>query len=138
MFATATRKKLRFGSSRGEIDCEMLWTVPLRSKDAFNLNDIAERANAQLESTAKTNFVPAATKRNPEQKQAALRLDIVKHVIRVKMDEEEKAMEAAVAREERAKLLDALAEKEDAEIKGLSKAEILKRLKKIEETNEEE
>ena len=35
IFEYATRAKLRFASSRGDLTVEQLWDVPLRSTDGF-------------------------------------------------------------------------------------------------------
>ncbi len=44
MFEYATRHKLRFTSSKGELTVEQLWDAPLLSGDGFNLNNIAKAA----------------------------------------------------------------------------------------------
>lgn len=136
LFEIATRKKLRFESKRGPLTIEQLWEVPLRSKDGFDLNEIALRADHALDAVSEPSFVPS-TKEAPEKAILSLTLDIIKRVIEVLFNEEERAKNAALKRAEKAKLLDALAEKEDAELKGLSKAEILKRINKIDASEEE-
>lgn len=138
MFEVATRKKIRITTPKGLISVEDLWEVPLRSKDAYNLEEIAKLANRALASVSEESFVPKANKtKDPKKDAAQLNFDIVKHVIDVKFEEEERTKHAAAKRAEKAKLLDALAEKEDAELKGLSKTELLKRINKI-DANEEE
>ena len=63
--------------------------MPLRSRDGFDLDTIAKGANRICKEVSEESFV--ATRTNPEQTLAEIRLDLVKHVIAVKLGEEEKA-----------------------------------------------
>jgi hypothetical protein len=128
LFEIATLAKLRYTTTRGEINTEDLWDVPLRSKDSYNLEVVAQAANEKLRAVSQPSFVPSKQKSNPKQAHLALALEVIQHIISVKFEKEESLARAEARRVERNKLLDAMAEKNDAELKSLSKAELRKRL----------
>lgn len=129
IFEAATRKKLRFVSARGEISVEQLWDVPLRSKDDFNLDVIAKAVNKGLKAIAEESFV--ATTRRPEQALSELTLSIIKYVIRTKLDDEAKTRRRAGQSQERATLLEALANKKAGELGELSREELEERIRAL-------
>ena len=131
MFEVATRTKLRFPSSKGALNVETLWDVPLRSRDGFDLNDIAKTINGDLKKSAEENFVD--DEKSPAQAKAELALDVVKYVIQVKLDEEQEAKDRAERRAKRGRLLEALSKKQDAAIDGLSEAQIKKQLAELDD-----
>ena len=126
MFETATRTKIRFTSTRGELSVEMLWDVPLRSRDGFDLDAIAKSANKALKALTEESFV--STERTPAHAKAELTLELVKYVISVKLAEEETAKKRAENKVEREKLLAILAEKQAGKLSELSEREIQKRI----------
>ena len=129
MFEAATRKKLRFVSTRGEISVEQLWDVPLRSEDEFNLDVIAKAVNKGLKAIAEESFV--ATRSDPAQERQELTLGIIKHVISTKLDDEAKARSRANQSQEKAKLLEALASKETSELGELSREQLEARIRTL-------
>lgn len=133
IFEYATRNKLRFASIRGELSVEQLWDVPLRSKngDSFDLNNIAQRANAALKEIDAENFVE--TRRTPAHAVCEQRLETVKYVIGVKLAEEETAKNRAAKKQEKEKLLAILAEKQDGKLSELSEKELQKRIAALED-----
>lgn len=126
MFETATRTKIRFTSTRGELSVENLWDVPLRSRDGFDLDAIAKSANKALKALTEESFV--STERTPAHAKAELTLELVKYVISVKLAEEETAKKRAENKVEREKLLAILAEKQAGKLSELSEREIQKRI----------
>jgi len=126
MFETATRNKIRFTSARGELSVEQLWDVPLRSRDGFDLDAVAKGANKALKALTEESFV--SSERTPAHAKAELTLEIVKHVIQVKLAEEETARKRADNRVEKEKLLAILAEKQAGKLSELSEREIQKRI----------
>lgn len=130
MFEYATRKKLRFASSKGELTVEQLWDVPLRGRDDFNLDSIAKGANKALKALTEESFVQ--TERTPSHSKAEMTLEIVKHVIQVRLDEENTAAQRAANKVEREKLLAILAEKQDGKLSELTERELQKRINALE------
>jgi hypothetical protein len=126
-FEYAVRNKLRFSSARGDLTVEQLWDVPLRSKDGFNLDIIARTAKKALGEASEESFVDE----KPKNTRLEVAFDIVKYVIDVRLDEEEKAKTRAAARLEREKLLRILAEKQEGKLSDLSEKELKKRIDEL-------
>lgn len=126
MFEQASKLKLRFSTSVGSITAEDLWDLPLTNGDS-SLDNIAKAINRTLKDSEEESFVLKKTGAN---KLMTLRMDIVKHIISVKLQEIEDNEKRADNKAMEQKLLSALASKEDEELQGLSMAELKKRLKK--------
>ncbi len=126
IFEYAVRSKIRFASSRGELTVEQLWDVPLRSKDDFNLNAVAQAASKALKAASEESFVETA--RTAVHVKLETTLEVVKHVIGVKLAEEEAAQKRAANKLEREKLLGILAEKQDAKLSAKSEKELKERI----------
>lgn len=129
LFALATRMKLRFNSVRGALTVEQLWSVPLTSKDGFDLDAIAKGINAELKSLTEDSFVQI--KSNPQKTTVEKTLEVVKFVIATKLAEREENEKRVANAEKRRKLLDALAAQEDKELASMSRDDILKQLADI-------
>ena len=126
IFEYATRNKLRFGSVKGELSVENLWDVPLRSRDEFNLDIIAKGANKTLKALTEESFV--STERTASHDRAEITLEVIKHVISVKLAEEEAMAKRAANKAEREKLLEILAEKQAGRLSDLSEKELQRRI----------
>jgi hypothetical protein len=124
IFENATRKALRFPSSKGQLTTEQLWDLSLT-----NINKIAMAVNSELKNLEEESFVEI--KPNPHKSNLKLQLDILKHIISVKLAEKE----AQEIKEEKANkkriLLEALEAKENEEVQSMSKEEILKTLDEL-------
>ena len=130
IFEYAARNKVRFQSSRGELSVEQLWDVPLRSRDDFNLNAVAKVANESLKSASEENFVE--TTRTPAHSRLEIVLEIVKHVIDRKLDDEEFAKKRADNKIEKEKLLAILSDKQAGKLSELSEKELQRRIAALE------
>jgi hypothetical protein len=130
IFEHASRVKLRFSSIVGELTTEQLWDLPLTNKGGrANLDAIARAVHAELKGLEEVSFVEC--KPDPRKDELELELEILKHVIAVKLAEREAADQAATKAQRRAKLLDALASKENDELVGMSKDDILAELNSL-------
>lgn len=118
LFITASRKKFRFASERGDLTVENLWDLPLTSKNGFNLNAVAIRVNAELKDLAEESFVETST--NPRRKDLENMLEIVKYVIAVKQDEAKAATERVAKQELKRKLREAIEAKEGEALQSAS------------------
>ena len=134
LFEECTRRALRFPSSRGALTVEQLWEMPLVSKDNFNLDNVAKAINGELKQITEESFVEV--KPHPLKKPLTIALDICKHIIAFKLEEQEKRKAASERSKQRAKLLDALELKETEEMAGKSKKQLLKELDALEEATE--
>lgn len=119
-FEKASRLKLRFATHRGSLAAEDLWDLNLDSLDS-----IAKSVNTQLRNEGEESFIPSTT--NKPSSNNDLRLDILKHVIEVKVAEKDK-------RQARAETLAKL-----AQLKELAQAKATEQLasKSLEEINAE-
>ena len=124
-FETATRRKIRFTSSKGLLSVEQLWDVPLRSKNDFNLNEIAKKASLEVKEIVEENFVDSSV---PGAIESHLKFDLVKYVIATKLQEETLSAKRAENKIEREKLLRILAEKQDGALSDLSVQELQTRI----------
>ena len=130
IFEYATRNKIRFTSSKGELTVEQLWDVPLRSTDGFNLDAIARTANVVLKNATEESFV--ATTRTPAHTRLEMTLEVIKDVIAVKLTDERDAKRRADNKKEKEKLLAILAEKQDGKLSELTEKELQKRIASLE------
>lgn len=118
LFVTASRKKFRFASERGELTTENLWDLPLSSKNGFNLNSVAIAVHTELKSLSEESFVEVST--NPRRKDLEDMLEIVKYVISVKQSEAKAATELVAKQAMKRKLRDAIEAKEGEALSGAS------------------
>lgn len=119
----AAAAKLRFISQIGELTTEQLWDLPLTgSAERPNLDTMARNIYAELKGLEEVSFVEV--KPDPRKDGLELRLEILKHVIKAKLDARAIAEKAAENAERKRKLLAALASKEEAELAGMSREDI--------------
>lgn len=119
MFDKATRSKLRFESTRGLLSVEELWDLPLRGK--ISLDSLAKSVSRKIKAADGESFVDARSTTDATEE---LRLDILKHIIGVKLAEESASREAAEKREKNARIRAMLAQKEEEKLAGLSVDEL--------------
>jgi hypothetical protein len=131
IFEYATRNKIRFQSSKGLLSVEQLWEVPLRSKDDFNLNELAKNANRDLKMASEESFVETA--RTPAHTRLEVTFELVKHVIAAKIEDEKAARTRAENKIKKDKLLAVLAEKQDGKLSELSIQELQKQIAALDE-----
>jgi hypothetical protein len=131
IFEYATRHKLRFASVKGELTLEQLWDVPLRARDDFNLNTVAKAANKAWKDATEESFVE--TTRTPAHVRLETALEVIKHVIDIRLAEETAAKKRADNKIEKEKLLGILAEKQAGKLSELSEKELQRRIASLDE-----
>lgn len=132
IFEIASIEKFRFPTLRGEVTTEDLQDMPLKSKSGFDLDTVARTVNAALKAVTEESFV--VTHDNPAQARLTVKLEIVKHIIGVKLRAIEEARLRADKQGERAKLLQALEAKQSAAITDLSEEEIKARIQALDQS----
>lgn len=125
VFEKASRQKLRFASARGDLTVEDLWDLPLTSRNGFDLNVVAQKANAEVKASGEESFVGEST---PASATAVLKLDVVKSVIATKIAERDAEVARKDKRQKRERLLELLANKEDAALQELTPDQIREQL----------
>lgn len=129
IFKQAAQLKMRFPSVRGFLIAEQLFDLPLTSKNGFDLDTVAKDVNKLLKEQAEESFV--STTENPQATTYQLMLDIVKEIIADKLAEAAAARTRSANAAERQRLLALLDEKNNDELKGLSKEELQKRINEL-------
>lgn len=130
LFELATRNAYRFESSKGNLSVEDLWQLPLTSRgNNTSLDDVAKNIYSQLKASEEISFVVKQPTANATLQN---KLDIVKHIIQVKMAEAEAAKVKADKAAEKAKLLDILARKQEQSLEQASEEELLAKLAELE------
>ena len=126
LFEIASRKAYRFASLKGELTVEQLWQLPLTSRGGTDLDTLAKGIFKDLKATEEESFVSVNT--NPRRGDLENKLEIIKHIIKVKQDEAAAATKRQANAQERQKLMELLEKKNDQELEGLSKEDIEKKL----------
>lgn len=126
IFEQASRLSLRYASTKGSLTTEQLWDLPLQSKTNFDLDTVAKAAHQELKAAGEESFV--ATTANPARALLELRLDIIKHIIAVRLAENQAKSEASARAAERARLVEILGKKEDAALESLTPEQIKERI----------
>lgn len=122
MFEKASRKKLRFGYSKGLISVEQLWDIPLK-----DLDELALSIKKRIDETSEGSFLEEK-KIDPTQQ---LCLDICVHIIGTRVKEQKEAEARAEAIKERKRLLEIIGQKEDEELRDLSVKELKKKARAL-------
>lgn len=124
LFEQASRLKLTFNTNKGQLSVEHLWDLSLDSLDT-----LAKAVNRELKASEEESFVKTRTKANTE---LVLRLEILKRVIEVKLQEQEDKKNRAAKRAQ----LDTLEQLRDnkalQELQSLSLDEINARIAALE------
>jgi len=116
MFEKASRIKLRFKANVGLVSVEDLWDLTLTSLDS-----IAKDLNKQIKAESEESFITVKSKSN-----AALELgfEIVKHIIKVKLEEAEVKKLAAEKKAQKQKIMGLIEEKKDQALSAKSLEEL--------------
>lgn len=129
LFMQATRKAWRFETNKGELSVEQVWQLPLTSRSGCDLDTIARGINTEIKSLGEESFV--AIKPNPKLAEFQAKLELIKAIIAVKQEEQALAAKRVERGEQRRKLLEALAKKEDEALSNASREDLLKKLAEI-------
>lgn len=104
MFEKATRMKLRF-NYKGLCTAEDLWDLPVKA-----LDQIFKNLNAQLKTQKEESLLNVKT---AEDHVLDLKLQIIKHIVKTKLEEAEAQENKALKAEKKQKLLKVISEKKD-------------------------
>lgn len=124
MFEIATRKQFRFDTPQGKLMVEDLWDLPLvtTKQNRANLDDVARGLSAEVKAQeSNESFVYVSkTKDNS----AEVKFEIVKYIISVKLAEQNAEKEKIANKQQKEKLLEAIAQKESENLKSMSLDEL--------------
>lgn len=119
LFTKASRMKLRFSTPAGLMSTEDLWDLPLQ-KGKVNLDALAVGISNEMASTS-TSFVNKTAQKNET---LDMKLQIILHIIQTRMEEAEQNEKREVKAQEKARILEIIARKEDASLEGKSLDEL--------------
>lgn len=122
MFELASRLKVRF-PFKGLISVEDLWDLSVESLDA-----IFKVLNSQVKLTKEESLLDARTKQEEE---LTLKVEIIKHVVKTKVEENNARLRAKELKEKKQKILGIMADKQDAELQNKSVEELAKMLDEL-------
>ena len=128
MFEKATKNKYRFKTTKGFLSTESLWDIPLLSDDGFCLDNIAKAINKEIKESEGESFVIQKDHQNDKLRE---KLEIVKRIIKVKLQEQEEERLKADNYLKKQKLLEVLAEKQDESLKEKSVEELQKMIEEL-------
>jgi len=126
MFEKASRLKFRYDSERGSLNTEDLWNVPLTSTKGFSLDEVAKSLSREIKNEEEESFVEENVKKDTSYKKD--KLEIVKHIIKIKIDEKKQREKVAEKRVMKDKILNIIAEKQVENLKGESIENLTKML----------
>lgn len=115
MFEKASRLKIRF-NCKGFCSVEDLWDLPLRSLDS-----IFKQLNAEFKTQKEESLLD---RKSQEDEILELKISLVRHVVEVRLQEQKAREDAATKAERKQKLLGIIAEKQDADLRGMSVEEL--------------
>jgi hypothetical protein len=128
-FVEATRKKYRYKSTRGDITTEQLWDLPLKSTVGFDLDTVAKGISREVKAETEESFV--TTTANAGAELAKNKLEVVKAIIATKIAESKALEDRRERATKRARILDALDQKEGQALTNASIDELKKQLAEL-------
>lgn len=131
VFERAAKNRYRYPHTAlaSGITTEQLFDLPLLCEGPC-LNSVAQAINSELQGMTTESFVEVSS---PDKTDLECKLGVVKAVIEMRQEEKADAENKVLRHEKRKKLIEALAAKEDADMQGMTKAQLLKELSKLED-----
>lgn len=123
LFESATRSKMRF-PFKGMISVEDLWDLSLT-----NLDSVFKALNAEVKKSEEESLLNTKSK---EDEEISNKIEIVKYIVGVKLDEKKKREDAKKNAEMRQRLLEIKAKRQDAALENMSDEDLDKALAELE------
>ena len=124
MFEYAVRNKLRF-PFKGMIHVEDLWD--LRVED---LDKVFKALNGQVKAQQEESLLSA---KSQEDKALDVQIEIVKYIVKVKLEEQDARLKAFAKREQKQKIMSIIANKKDEALQNCSIEDLEKMLAELED-----
>lgn len=122
MFEMATRRKMRF-PFKGLISVEDLWDLSVK-----NLDLVYKSLNSELKQVQEESLLDVKTESD---KELDLKIEIIKYIVAIKLEEEKSRLEAKERKEQKQKILEVLATKKDQELNNKSVEELQEILNRL-------
>ena len=121
-FEKASRARLRFAGSKGAMTIEDLWSLPLTSRNCSSLERVAQECYRQVKDAGEISFV---SKASPADAELTFKLDIVKHIISVRVAENQAKQDAVATAQHNLKIDGLIEEAQMKDLQGKSVEELL-------------
>lgn len=122
-FEKASRIKLRFLTPKGVWTVEDLWDATLASLDL-----LFKGLNKELKNAGEESLLGVRTKADAE---LALKVDLIKHIVTVKLAEAASYKDAQERKAKKARLMELILEKQDASLSAKSIEELQAEIEKL-------
>jgi hypothetical protein len=122
MFELASRTRVRF-SFKGLISVEDLWDLSLE-----NLDTIFKALNTELKQAKEESLLTTRSKKDDE---LALKVELVKYVVKTKLEENAAKLEAKERKLKKQQIMEIMASKQDDALKTKSLEELSKMLNEL-------
>lgn len=129
IFAYAARKAIRFPSDKGLLTVEDLWNLPLTSEKNASLDKTAKTVHQALKAHEEESFVEPRANTGILHDQ--VRMDVVKHIIGWKLNERDVRKKATENREQKRRILEIIATKQDEALSNKSIDELTKMVEEL-------
>lgn len=129
VFEKASRLKFRYSSTKGALTTEQLWDLPLTAANGCSLDGVAKQANSELKAAGEESFVN--TTRPAGVTELETKLEVIKHIISVRLAENEAARSASERAAERERIRLALRDRKDKALLDLPTEALEKRLTEL-------
>lgn len=114
-FEAATRSKMRF-PFKGLISVEDLWDLPLQSLDG-----VFKTLNTEAKLVNEESLLNTKSKKNEE---LDLKIEIVKHIVKVKLEEQNKKLKEKEVKEQKQKIMETLSAKQEQSLQNKTPEEL--------------
>lgn len=111
MFEIATRTKMRF-PFKGMISVEDLWDLNVR-----DLDNVFKTLNTQVKKSQEESLLATKSK---EEETLAMQIDIVKHIVEIKLAEAEAVQHSKEVKEKKQKIMEIISAKQDEALHNMS------------------
>ena len=115
MFEIASRTKMRF-PFKGMVSVEDLWDLSVR-----DLDSVFKTLNAQAKKVQEESLLATKTK---EDETLAIQIEIVKHIVKTKLDEAEAAKQSKELKDKKQKIMELISAKQDEDLHNKSVDEL--------------
>ena len=115
MFEFALKNKVRF-PYKGLVSVEDLFDLSVR-----DLDNIFKTLNAQVKKSQEESLLATKTK---EDETLAIQIEIVRHIVKTKLDEAETAKQSKELKEKKQKIMEIIAAKQDESLHNASVEEL--------------
>lgn len=122
LFEVAVRNKFRF-PFKGMVSVEDLWDMSVR-----DLDSVFKALNSELKQVKEESLLEVKTTQDQE---LDMKIEIVKYIVKVKLEEKAAEAKAKENKEKKQKILELLAEKQDANLRNMSTEDLQKMLDEL-------